>query len=122
MVTAVSGPRDFAASHRAKRGAPVRSADREHAIAVLLVEDNPGDACLCTALLEQGSAPLHVTVASTLAQALSLLPGGFELVLFDLHLPDARGLPAVRRMLEAAAGKPVIVLTGLEDDGCARAC
>jgi signal transduction histidine kinase len=121
MVSAVSGPRGFAASHRARRSSPTRGAGAR-TIAVLLVEDNPGDACLCSALLEDSTELLEITVATTLAQALTLLPGGFELVLFDLHLPDGRGVPAVRRVLEAAAGKPVIVLTGLEDEGCARAC
>ncbi len=42
-------------------------------------------------------------------------------VLLDLHLPDAQGLEAVTRMLAAAPGAPVVVLTGLAEESAGLA-
>jgi signal transduction histidine kinase len=125
MIGVATGQRGFASAHRAARGSASRGhGEQADPIAVLLVEDNPRDATLCCALLEdaRGSEPLEITIAATLGDALARLPGAFELVLLDLHLPDGKGVPAVRRVLAAVGNRPVVVLTGLQDELCARAC
>jgi serine phosphatase RsbU (regulator of sigma subunit) len=82
---------------------------------VLLVEDDAGDAFLVKELLDEAKAPITLTVASTLAQARERL-AGVDCVLLDLGLPDAQGLDGLRRVLDAAPGAAVCVLTGLGDE------
>jgi two-component system cell cycle sensor histidine kinase/response regulator CckA len=90
-------------------------------IEILLVEDNPGDARLVREMLAEASADdpecaFNVTHVEGLSQALSTLTGEpFDLVLLDLLLPDSQGLDTVRRTLEAAAGAPVVVISGIGD-------
>jgi FixJ family two-component response regulator len=89
-------------------------ASADHAI--LLVEDDHGDAVLVRANLEQaGIAADSVTWARTLAAATDLLDEQTTCVLLDLGLPDAEGLSALLTMVEASPDTPVIVLTGRHD-------
>ncbi len=89
--------------------------------AVLLVEDDLGDAVLVKELLSDTDPAIHIESVAKLEAALAALPGDFDCVLFDLGLPDATGLGALRAVLDAAPDLPVIVLTGLaqEDSGLA---
>lgn len=82
---------------------------------MLLVEDDDGDALLVTALLDEVSAPVEVTRARTVRDAVELLPG-FACVLLDLGLPDASGLDGLRRILDHAGQAAVLVLTGHDDE------
>jgi serine phosphatase RsbU (regulator of sigma subunit) len=84
--------------------------------AVLLVEDDEGDAFLVRELLGDGDAPLEIEWVRKLEHALEQLPGRFECVLLDLGLPDASQFDALRAVLRAAPEVPVIVLTGLAQD------
>jgi diguanylate cyclase (GGDEF)-like protein len=60
---------------------------------------------------------LHVT---TMAAAEELLGGhAIDIILQDLGLPDVQGLDAVRRARAAAPRLPLVVLTGLDDEGIA---
>lgn len=88
---------------------------------ILLVEDNPGDARLLRELLrESGSLAFELTHVDRLSEARErLATERADVVLLDLSLPDAHGLESVRGMLDAAAGAPIIVLTGLDDDATA---
>ncbi len=79
---------------------------------VLLIEDNDGDARLAQEALT--SSGFELVRAETIAEALEKL-GDADLILTDLGLPDARGLGAVDRLLEAAPHLPIVVLTGLSD-------
>ena len=85
---------------------------------VLLVEDNPGDADLIRYLIAEiepaGFTFRHETTLAGGLAALSLEP--FEVVLLDLTLPDSTGLDTVERMVAAAPGIPVVILTGNPDD------
>ncbi len=87
------------------------------AIDVLLIEDNPGDARLTRALLDEVAfARFAVTVAPNLTDGLARLgAGGWDVVLLDLSLPDAVGLEGVRAVEAARPDLPVVVLTGLDD-------
>ena len=86
--------------------------------AILLVEDNPGDARLIQEYLSE-TAALHSTVthAARLSEAfdqLALRP--FDVVLLDLTLPDSSGIKSVNRIVSKADGAAVVVLSGRDDD------
>ena len=91
---------------------------RSDTLRILLIEDNPADARLTRELLrEVGSITLDLVHADTLAAGLALLAAQeFAVVLADLSLPDAQGLETVRRLREADARVPLVVLTGLDDE------
>ena len=82
-------------------------------VRILLLEDDPHFTDLIeTQLRRMPWAEARVEAVGTLAAALERLRAErFGLVLTDLHLPDARGLEAVRA-LSRAGEQLVIVLTG----------
>lgn len=83
-------------------------------IAVLLVEDDDGDALLVEEHLADAGLDVRLARARSLDEATTLLD--VDCVLLDLGLPDAVGLGALERLL--AAGAPaVVVLTGRTDTG-----
>jgi len=88
---------------------------------VLLVEDNAADARLVTELLrEVAPASLKLTHVGRLAQALRYLSDeGFSAVLLDLSLPDSQGLETFAQAHALAPDAPIVVLTGLRDEGVA---
>ena len=90
---------------------------------VLLIEDNPGDARLVTAMLDGTDGEhLEVTCVRRLADAAAHLDDLADgCVLVDLGLPDADGLESVDRLLSQAPDLPIIVLTGHDDIGLAVA-
>lgn len=93
-----------------------------HFTRVLLIEDNPGDAFLVGELLDEVGEEFRLEHVTTLEAALKRLEhGGFEAILLDLSLPDASGLEGVRAVTQAAPEVPVVVMTGLADEGMARA-
>jgi two-component system cell cycle sensor histidine kinase/response regulator CckA len=89
----------------------------DHALRLLLVEDNPKDARLLDlALGETDGISYRLEVASDLAEGVRrLLDGGIHLVLLDLGLPDSQGLDTLVRLVQAVAAVPIVVLTGLDD-------
>lgn len=84
---------------------------------ILLVDDH--------ALLRRGLALTILTrfpnalifEAGSLTEALRIAreEGDLSAVIYDLGLPDAEGLPGLRRMLEAIGTVPVLVITGSSD-------
>jgi signal transduction histidine kinase len=88
---------------------------------VLLVEDNSGDARLLREMLyESGSNDTELVHVSSMREAeLYLAEHAVDIVLLDPGLPDARGLEAVRRVRAATPRIPLVVLTGLDDEGLA---
>jgi serine phosphatase RsbU (regulator of sigma subunit) len=84
---------------------------------LLLVEDDPGDALLVEEYLSDARLDADLEWTQTLAGALaSAAERPPDCVLLDLHLPDAVGMAAVRRMQRACPDAAVIVLTGLAED------
>jgi sigma-B regulation protein RsbU (phosphoserine phosphatase) len=90
---------------------------------ILLVEDNPGDARLIREELRDPSVAHQITHYETLADALEHVsrspPDDIDVVLLDLSLPDVQGIDSVMRMHAAAPQMPIVVLTGLDDEGVA---
>jgi len=86
--------------------------------AVLLIEDNDGDARLVRELLaEDPDRTFAVETVGRLAEGLDRLEDApFGAVLLDLHLPDAVGLDTLAQVHTRAAHVPIIVLTGLDDE------
>ncbi|BBH65909.1 serine/threonine phosphatase [Actinoplanes sp. OR16] len=96
--------------------APSRyAADQLERLRILLVEDDEGDAFLVRELLTEADAPFELTVASSLREARERL-AGIECILLDLGLPDAQGIDGLRKLLAAAEGAAVCVLTGRSDE------
>ena len=84
---------------------------------ILLVEDNPADADLCTeylagAFLEK----IQISHATSLGRARELLRTAtqppVDAILLDLGLPDASGLEALIGLRELVPKLPIVVLTG----------
>jgi len=96
--------------------APRDSAAASGPIRLLLVEDDDGDALLVEELLDISGAPVEITRAPTLAEALRTDLAEIDCVLLDLDLPDAQGLSALHRLKTDRADLAVLVLTGLDDD------
>ncbi len=90
--------------------------------AILLIEDNPGDARLIREMLdEQGSYSTKLTLVDCMRAAEGhLLVHPVDIILLDPGLPDAQGLGAIRRVHAAAPRVPLVVLTGLDDESLAE--
>ena len=88
---------------------------------VLLVEDNPGDAELVRAALAEVSwASFEMDAVERFSEALSALARtAYDAVLLDLSLPDSHGLETFSRLHAHDRSVPVVVLSGLDDDGAA---
>ena len=90
-------------------------------INVLLVEDNAADAYLICKLLAD-KTNVSLTHVERLDDAIdSLAKTYFDAVLLDLSLPDSRTSETVRGMYAADNKRPIIVLTGLDDEEIAIA-
>lgn len=91
-------------------------------IRVIIVDDHPMLRNGTKACLEQAAGVDIVAVASTGAEALRLVqahrPG---VLLLDLRLPDVSGVEVARRVREWSAEVAIVVLTGYEQIGYARA-
>lgn len=85
---------------------------------VLLVEDNSDDARFLQACLDRERArSLELTRAACMTDAVSALEGRpFDVVLLDLHLPDATGFECVERIQQASTETPIVVLSGRGDE------
>jgi two-component sensor histidine kinase/CheY-like chemotaxis protein len=93
----------------------------EKSLRALLVEDNPGDARLLHELLAEVASPrFRLTHVGLLDQALQhLQETAFDVILLDLLLPDAQGLEGLAQVQVHAPWVPVVVLTGISDEGLA---
>jgi signal transduction histidine kinase len=87
-------------------------------IHVLLIEDNPTDARMVRGFLREAKGRrFELHTANSLRAGLDVLDQyTFDAVLLDLVLPDSQGLATLNAVRNAAAGKPLLVLTGLDDD------
>jgi len=90
-------------------------------IRILLVEDStPYARALQDFLSSAASEGVEVVHAETMAMARPhMLDDRFDAVLLDLTLPDSRGLATVEQVTSLNPSLPIIVLTGLDDEGIA---
>ena len=90
-------------------------------LSILLIEDNPGDVHLIrAALADMPDVRVDLVLASRLSTGLEqLAAGGVDVVLLDLSLPDSHGLETFLQVQQRCSGVPVIVLSGLRDEGLA---
>jgi DNA-binding NarL/FixJ family response regulator len=85
---------------------------------VLLVEDNPSDALIVRAAIEDAARhPFPVDHVTHLAHARERLSrGDVGVVVLDLSLPDSVGLDTIAGLGPQGTGIPVVVVTGHDDD------
>lgn len=95
---------------------------------VLLIEDDADDRALVREVLAEvslgpdGVGRCRQRDAGTLAEALAILAeAAFDVILLDLHLPDAGGLEALSRLVGAQGLAPVLILTDLHDEAAGLA-
>ncbi|HEX3565594.1 MAG TPA: response regulator transcription factor [Acidimicrobiales bacterium] len=83
---------------------------------VLVVDDEPYITdVLAAALRFEG---FDIEVAATGAQALSMaLPGGFDMIVLDVMLPDLEGIEVCHQLRAAGTGTPVLFLTARDTSG-----
>jgi DNA-binding NarL/FixJ family response regulator len=93
----------------------------EAAITVLLIEDNIPDTRLIRELLEEDKTIrfkiIHVTELEVGLDSLRM--GDIHVVLLDLTLPDSQGMETFSRVYSRAPHVPIVVLTGVKDEGLA---
>jgi signal transduction histidine kinase len=90
--------------------------------AILLIEDNPGDARLLREMLkDHGAHDAEMTHVDCMSAAEKyLVEHAVDVILLDPGLPDAQGLGAIRRAHAAAPRIPLVVLTALDDESLAE--
>ncbi|HEY3176477.1 MAG TPA: EAL domain-containing protein [Candidatus Polarisedimenticolia bacterium] len=88
-------------------------------VKVLLVEDSPADAGLTIGHLSENPAGVRfeVTHVANLKEAEhQLLEYPFDAILLDLGLADSGGLESLVQASDIAAGVPIVILSGLQDE------
>lgn len=87
-------------------------------IRLLLVEDNPQDADLLLVSLQANAPEIEVEVAGTGSKCLELLEQKrHDVVLLDYRLPDMDGTDVLRLMHQRDFKVPVVLVTGVGDEG-----
>jgi two-component system cell cycle sensor histidine kinase/response regulator CckA len=94
---------------------------KEDQISVLLIEDNECDARVLQAAFSQVYSPQFViTHVDHLVDGLHRLAlEDFDVVFLDLTLPDSTGMDTLRQTQTVAHDRPILVLTGLDDEALA---
>jgi DNA-binding NarL/FixJ family response regulator len=88
------------------------------ALRVLLIEDDPDDVLILEEALAGAANPaISVVLENRLERGIRRLrEEDCSLVLLDLSLPDGQGLETLRRLRDASPDRPVVVLTGMDDE------
>ena len=88
---------------------------------ILLIDDHQLFSAGLRALLSELTVDPDISTAGTVAQALHA-SGPFDLILLDLHLPDAQGFEGIRRVKLCHPASPIVIVSGEEDPLHIREC
>lgn len=89
-------------------------------IKVLLIEDDPDHAFIFQEILRDEKTPASITHSEKLSLALERLSSEqFDIVVSDLGLPDSQGIETFLSIHSRFPDIPIIVLTGMDDEGLA---
>jgi two-component system cell cycle response regulator len=95
-------------------------ADPPVTLRVLVIEDSPEHMRLIQAILDEEGEEFAAEGAVRLSEGLGRLAGeAFDVVLLDLMLPDSSGIDTFARLRDEGPDVPVVVLTGVDDEGLA---
>jgi PAS domain S-box-containing protein len=104
-------------------GPPAIVGNTSRPTAILLVEDNPIDAKVISAMItktkENNFTVDHVATLEAAIRRLSQTVA--DVVLLDLTLPDSSGIPTLEKLLSKHPNVPVVVLTGVDDESVSMA-
>jgi len=90
------------------------------AVAVLIVDDDPGDIQLTSEYLKPLGAMQFMAVSKA-SKALALLGNQeIDLMLVDWCLPGMNGLDLIRRARKKSSDLPIILITGMHRDDTAQ--
>jgi PAS domain S-box-containing protein len=93
---------------------------QESPIRVLLIEDNPDDFRLIQKMFKESRANVELKWVKQLSTGLANLKEEiFDGLLVDLGLPDSQGIDTFKKIHDQAPQIPIVVITGLADDGLA---
>src|SRR5512135_2007287 len=85
-------------------------------ISILLIDSDPADVGLAQEVFGALPEEYRLETAADLAGGLERLDaGGNDIVLLDLKLPDSRGFGTFEKVVQKAAGIPIIVFSALDD-------
>lgn len=102
-----------------ERQALRESEGRRAEISILIVEDDVASAALMDEFLSD-VVPHAAHQVGRLHDALAILhERRFDVILTDLHLPDARGLDSVIRLRSSAPNAAIVVCSGMDDEALA---
>lgn len=95
--------------------------DKQEKIRVLLIEDNDTEAAMINEMLVNTKrAIFDLEHAGWLSSGLEWLSEqSADVILLDLMLPDSKGMETFTRVYEQAPSIPIIVMSGLDDEGLA---
>ncbi|MEZ6107235.1 MAG: SpoIIE family protein phosphatase [Pirellulaceae bacterium] len=87
---------------------------------LLLIEDTADDVALLQARL-RSDARFEITAVDSLHRAFSANSNGckYDVIILDLSLPDSCGLDTLTKVQSHFHETPVVILTGLQDEGTA---
>lgn len=87
-----------------------------NSLKILVIEDNEGDWFLIKEYLSELYLENYIIQSSRLKDALDQLAlNQFDAILLDYSLPDSIGTKGIKKILSAAQGVPLIILTGYAD-------
>jgi DNA-binding response OmpR family regulator len=87
-------------------------------IRLLYAEDNPSDSDLTREHFAANAPDFTLDIVTTGAACLERLRGGrYDVLLLDNHLTDMDGVDVLRAVTAWAAPPPVVIVTGLGDEG-----
>src|SRR5262245_10670856 len=88
---------------------------------ILYAEDNAADADRTKAYLERYAPDMELEVVTTGERCLARIHegGGHDVVLLDHRLPDMDGIDVLKELIAEEAPVPVVMVTGVGDEGLA---